>query len=495
MLRERIAIVRCLAMAAREKTTTLVLVAVCLVASFGLSSSQAERGLAQEFPPVPELPQRPNIVFVLTDDLAEKDMRRLHGLQEVMGAAGTAFENAYVTYSLCCPSRATILRGQYPHNHQILSNTPPMGGGDKFRETGLDQSTFATWLDAAGYQTAYIGKYFNGYDELYTPPGWDEWFAVLGSPKYQQYNDNGAEVQVTGHSTDLFADETADFIRRASANPEPFFAFVGTNAPHNPPEVAERYQNRFSAVPLPKPPNFNEADVSDKPEWVRSRPLLSERRIDLMQNHHRERLASMLSVEDLLRKTVATLEETGELDNTYIFFASDNGYHLGQHRLIGGKLTPYEEDISIPLMVRGPGVPTGQILSHQVLNNDLAPTFADLAGVPIPDFVDGRSLKPLLTDAPPPLSEWRTRFLVEGWRIESSIKAVPEIPDYKELHLRNYVFVRYVTDEHELYYLPDDPYQLNSKRWRANNGFHAKLGALLEQLASCAGDSCRAAEN
>ena len=155
-----------------------------------------------------------------------------------MGSNGTTFQNAYVTYSLCCPSRATILRGQYPHNHRIVGNIQPLGGEAKFRNSDLDRSTIATWLNDAGYQTKYIGKYMNGYSDLYKPWGWDEWFALQGGSSSTQVNDNGRSVQLADHSTDVFANETSDFITSSSANPEPFFVLIGTKAPHRPPEVA-----------------------------------------------------------------------------------------------------------------------------------------------------------------------------------------------------------------------------------------------------------------
>lgn len=187
------------------------------------------------------------------------------------------------------------------------------------------------------------------------PPGGDEWFAVLNKPQDGRYNDNGVVFESAEHSTDLFVEKTADFTRRASANPELFFTFVGTNTPHNPPDVADHYKDAFAQVSLPRTESFNEEDVSDKPRWVRDHGLLEEGRVASLERAYRERLASMLSVVDLLRETTATLEETGELNNAYIFFASDNGYHLGQHRLPRGKVTPYEEDTSIPLMYEVPG--------------------------------------------------------------------------------------------------------------------------------------------
>jgi N-acetylglucosamine-6-sulfatase len=442
---------------------------------------------------------RPNIMFVMTDDLDERSMQDLPGIQQqVMGSNGITFENAYVTNSLCCPSRATILRGQYPHNHEIFGNALPEGGEVKFRNLGRDRSTVATWLNDVGYQTKYIGKYMNSYNDLYVPPGWDEWYVMMGNywnlndPTTGKINDDGQESTLGGHSNDVFADKASDFIRRSSVNPEPFFVMVGTAAPHAPPDVAARYQNSFVDTPLPRPSNFDEADVSDKPEWVRSNSRLSQAEIDNMHNLYRERLRSMLSVEDLLKQTIATLQETGELDNTYIFFTSDNGFHMGNHRLRVtapvDKRTPYEEDIGVPLMVRGPGVPTGAVRRELVINNDLAPTIADLAGVSIPAFVDGSSFASLLTNSP--LSSWRSAFLEEGWFIERRILT----PTHKSVHTQDHMFVEYDTGEHELYDLGVDPDQLESKPQAENEQLYSDLQTRLNSLRACSRSGCRAAE-
>jgi N-acetylglucosamine-6-sulfatase len=440
---------------------------------------------------------RPNIVFVMTDDLDERSMEDLDGLSQLMGGTnGTTFENAYVTDPLCCPSRATILRGQYPHNHDILGNTTREGGGEQmFRNMRLDRSTVATWLKGTGYRTGYIGKYMNGYGngELYIPPGWDEWFVLNGRPDLPNVNDNGQSITITGHPTDVFAEEASDFIRRSSAKPEPFFAVVGTFAPHIPPAVAERHQGTFADTPLPQPPNFDEEIISDKPQWLQQYPRLSQEQIDALEQLYRERLRSMLSVEDLLERIIDTLDQTGELDNTYIFFTSDNGFHLGNHRLYpAGKQTPYEEDIGVPLMVRGPGVPTVDARKELVLNNDFAPTIADLAGVPTPRFVDGRSFAPLLTGSAPYAS--RSAFLKEGWWLTETLPQ-SVAPTYKGVHTQKYMFTEYVdTGEHELYDLSTDPYQIQSKSQADNPQLYSTLQSRLNALRSCSRAVCRANE-
>jgi hypothetical protein len=198
----------------------------------------------------------------------------------------------------------------------------------------------------------------------------------------------------------------------------------------------------------------------------------------------------MLSVEDLLRQTIATLRETGELGNTYIVFTSDNGYHLGNHRLGQGKWAPYEEDIGVPLMVRGPGVPAGAVRQQLVVNTDFAPTMADLAGAPTPNFVDGSSFAPLLTGSPP--SSWREAFLEEGW-LDTSSGAV-QVPTHKSVHTAKYMFTEYDTGEYELYDLALDPYQLQSKPQAGNEQLYSQLQARLDSLRDCSGDACRRAE-
>src|SRR5215207_844414 len=434
---------------------------------------------------------RPNIVFVMTDDLDERSMEQLGGIQQVMGSNGTTFEDAYVTYSLCCPSRATLLRGQYPHNHGILGNVPPLGGEAMFRNLSLDRSTVATWLNDAGYQTKYIGKYMNGYRDLNKPPGWDEWFVLQGDESNNQVNDDGRSITLSGHSTDVFANEATDFIWRSSANPAPFFVMVGTKAPHRPPEVAARYQNSFVDTPLPRPPNFDEPDVTDKPAWVQSYPRMSASVIDTTSTEYRQGLRSMLSVEDLLEQTIATLQETGELNNTYIFFTSDNGVHRGQHRVPFGKKAAYEKTIGVPLSVRGPSIPASKVRDQLVINNDLAPTIAELAGVNIPSFVDGKSFVPLLSSSPP--SSWRTAFLEEAWKEEGGTNA--RVPTHKSVHTKDHILIENNTGEKELYDLNADSYQLQSISRTANSEqLYSTLESRLNALRACSGEACRSAE-
>ena len=490
-----------------------------------------------------EEPKPPNVVLILTDDLTAGELnpntlKHMPNIKSLLIDKGTTFDNSFVSNSLCCPSRATILRGQYTHSHQILSNEPPRGGFSKFRFLGHENSTMATWVKGQGYRTAFFGKYLNGYNETYIPPGWDEWYAVTGNYLSHMLNENGHMVNYDPESyydTDVLSDKVSDYITRtAGADPpffttdRPFLMWLGTKAPHQPATPAPRDENAYPDASLPHPPNFDERDVSDKPRWVSDNPPLSMEQKKYMEELHRNRLQSMLAVDDLVGDLIKALHESGELDNTYIFFTSDNGFHLGQHRLGAGKWTPYEEDIRVPLIVRGPGVPEGRTLHHMVLNNDLAPTFADLAGARTPSFVDGRSLVPLLTNDPTPLKDWRQRFIIESVAERSGVAQPPFInestvaplltgdplpnnwrrtsaasaqsseewgrPWMKALRTQNYLYVDYKTKEHELYDLRKDPYELNNVYATAPPGLKQRLEAQLDALRYCSAAECYAAE-
>ena len=491
-------------------------------------------------PPEPqqEEPERPNVILIMTDDAAVGDLKYMPNLREEMVEGGTTFENAFVTNSLCCPSRATTLRGQYVHNHQVLSNEPPRGGFEKFRFLGHEDSTMATWLQEEGYRTSFFGKYMNGYAETHVPPGWDEWYGISGNFLSSTLNENGHMVDYDPdqyHTDDVLSDKASDYVERTAGADPPFFAtdrpflmWLGTKAPHQPATPAPRHEDTLENLELPKPPSFNEKDVRDKPRWVQDNPPLSPDQIAYMDELHRKRLQSMMAVDDMVGDLFDSLRESGELEDTYVFFTSDNGFHLGQHRLGAGKWTAYEEDIRVPLIVSGPGVPEGKTLPHMVLNNDLAPTFADLAGADPPKFVDGRSLAPLLNETPTPEEDWRQRFLVEAvaerdsvprppfvnesqvrplltgdplprdWRLTSAGRADSSEewcrPWLKALRTEKHLFVEYKTGEHELYDLQKDPHQLDNLHDRADEGLLKRLNAQLDSLRQCEAEDCRTAE-
>lgn len=476
-------------------------------------------------------PARPNIILVLTDDLDLNlgTLEQLPSLKAMLAEQGVTFTHMFVSESLCCPSRSSIQRGQYVHNHQVLGNSPPEGGFEKFHALGEDQSTIGTWLQAAGYRTGLMGKYLNGYPDTvaptYVPPGWDEWDSPAAGNPYSEFNytlnENGILVaygsQPEDYLTDVLSGKAASFIQQAPADSRPFFLYVATYAPHQPATPAPRYADAFPGAKAPRLPSYNEADVSDKPAWVQAHPLLTPAQEARMDALYRRRLQSMLAVRDLVGHLLDTLQATGQLDHTYIFFTSDNGYHIGEHRLRAGKLTAYEEDIRVPLFVRGPGMPAGAVRGEFVGNVDLAPTFAALAGAAVPDFVDGRSLVPLLVGAA--AEPWRGAFLVEQEEVYFAGSPTPTtvadpallepldpfelamasaarpsgqgIPAYSALRTPTHTYVVYSTGERELYDLRADPYELTNIVKSADPVLIARLEAWLDAYRQCHGAGCR----
>ena len=469
---------------------------------------------------------RPNIVLILTDDMRQDDIGYMPKTQSLIADEGMEFANAFVTTPTCCPSRASILRGQYAHNHEVLGNRPPLGGFDKFRELGDEESTVATWLADIGYRTSFFGKYLNAYngreDATHVPQGWDEWYARAKNGYYDYgISENGSMVfygsREQDYLTDVLTAKATDSIRNSAGSSEPLFMYLAPNAPHSPYENAPRHEDLFTQVEAPKPPSFNKEDVGDKPdnflgdqssddeedysesdeadvsddessEEQSQRPRSSSDEEADIDETYRKRLRMLQAVDDMVEGVVDALAETGRLENTYIFFTSDNGFLLGEHGLVG-KGAPYEEAIRVPLAVRGPSISAGSTTERIALNIDLAPTFAELAGASLPTFIDGRSLRPLFaSDA----ATWRTAFLGEFWN-------KGDTKTYKAV--RTASGVKYVEYEKggkkELYNLNDDPYELESQHDTVDAALQNDMRELrkaLHALEDCAGESCRTAE-
>jgi arylsulfatase A-like enzyme len=396
------------------------------------------------------LAQQPSIVLVLTDDQRFDTLDEMPNVQADLVRHGVDFTNAFVVNPLCCPSRASILTGQYSHTTGVYSNSGKYGGFHVFR----DAATIATTLQAAGYETAHFGKYLNGYGGTYIPPGWSRWAAfstAFGSHLYYDFtlNEDGTLVPYvdTGdYSTDLLADRAAEFIRETAG---PLFVVLAPTAPHAPAIPAPRHAGDFAGMTPWRPPSYNETDVSDKPEFARTRPLWDEERRETEDAFHEKQLETLLSVDDAVGTLVDALRDTGRLGNTLFVFTSDNGLSWGENRW-NSKYVADEASIRVPLVIRfDPLVDAPRRESRPALNIDLAPTFASVAGAPL--AAEGRDLEPLLEGSAAP---WRTVFLVEHMG--------PFAPPYCVLRRPALKYVQYATGEEELYDLAADPYELDN---------------------------------
>ena len=429
--------------ALRGSAATVLALIVCLLASPAPAAAQAA--------------EPPNIVLVVTDDQRWDTLWAMPTVQAELVGKGVTFANAFATNPLCCPSRASILTGTYSHTNGVWSNDGSAQGGMKAFD---DRATVATWLDSAGYETMLVGKYLNGYSPsavpfTYVPPGWDRWLAFFGPAGYFSYSlTDGTQVRRFGpgpdedeYSTDVLGAEAAGFIRSATA---PFFLYFAPFAPHTAGgrsvEPAPRHVGAFEGVPYAPPRSVNEANVSDKPGFIRRRGLFP---VDGLTELREEQLESLLAVDDAIARLLQELDETGELQNTLFLFTSDNGYSWGEHRW-AGKRVPYEESIRVPLVARWDALGvTPRREKRSALNIDLASTIARAAGVRVPRR-DGRSLLPLLPGGP---SSWRAWFLLEYY-------ARASLPSYCGTRSRLWKYVQYRNGAEELYHLATDRYEL-----------------------------------
>jgi N-acetylglucosamine-6-sulfatase len=413
----------------------------------GSSSPTAVASVTREAPP-------PSIVLILTDDQRWDTLAEMPTVGRELVGHGISFERGYVSNPLCCPSRASILTGRYSHSNGVYTNKngQPYGGFRAFD----DRSTVATWLDEAGYRTAMLGKYFNGYEGSYVPPGWDRWFATYRDGAFYDYlaTDDGV-VRAYGsdpgdYGTDVLAGEALRFIE-STPQGTPLFMYFAPHAPHEPAMAAPGDARAYRDLRPWRPASYNETDVSDKPAYIRDQPRMDTLNGAQVDEFRRSQLGSLMAVDRAVGTILDTLAQTGRLENTLIVFTSDNGMLWGEHRW-ATKLVPYEESIHMPFVVRFDAmISSPRIDERLVLNVDLAPTFADLADVSTRG-ADGRSLVPLFGDEAGP---WRTDFLLEHMQHSTG-----GVPTYCGVHSERYVYVRYRTGEEELYDLERDPAQL-----------------------------------
>jgi len=475
-----------------------------------------------EDPPSVNQESHPNILFILVDDMDVASLAYMPIVNEILVNQGMSFSNYFINVSLCCPSRATTLLGQYAHNTKIFTNGGPNGGYKTFFESGLEEKTIAVELQAAGYRTVLLGKYLNGYPlnyakKTYVPPGWNRWYSPVGGDPYfnlnYKLNEQGEVVHYKDrpedYLTDVLSNKAKLFIQENSKREQPFFMYLAPYAPHGPVTPALRHAAMFTGVKAPRTEAFNEQDVSDKPEYIRNLPQLTAKDKASIDRLFAGRLRMLQAVDEMVANLVQTLEENGQLDNTYIIFTSDNGFHLGEHRLAPGKATPYEADIRVPFIVRGPGVQAGYVQSAISGNVDLAPTFAAIAGLSRSNSYDGRSLLTLIHQSEDP-QDWRTATLIEHWYSKSETEDTPKgvlepqdpydkqivennadiRPGFKGLRTAGYLYVEYFTGEMEFYDLRLDPNELNNLASEINPQLLAQLSDWLQDFSACKGANC-----
>ena len=466
----------------RARRSALLGVLLCGLLYFAAGSLPAPANVAST---------RPNIVFILIDDLRWDEMDypfvRLPNLQKI-AREGVRFRNAIVTTPLCSPSRASFLTGQYAHNHGITDNTDRSP-----RSHAL--VTFSRLLQEAGYETAFLGKWHMGVDDT-RRPGFDHWVSVKGQGQYidPEFNVNGKRVTVSGYFTDLLNQFAVDFLKQEHSRP--FLLYVAHKGVH--PDMhqyadgsvsdpsasrfipADRHKQLYANTPIPRRPNFARPP-RDKPALrrpVSGLPPLGPQTVTDDETV-RNRLRMLAAVDDGLGDLLRVLEERKQLDDTLIVFTSDEGYFYGEHGLSVERRLAYDESIRIPLYMRWPRlIRPGSAMDHFVLNIDLAPTLLGIAGAPAAKDADGRSLLPLLRGQKVP---WRDSFLIEYF----SDTVFPRMTrmGYQAVRTRDWTYIHYLELEgmHELYDLRADPYQM--KNLIAAPGARRALKSMQQELA------------
>jgi len=477
---------------------------VCALLAAGCATAEgAPATLIKIRPSSHKVAPRPNFVFILTDDLSWNLVSHMPHVM-AMEKAGERLTRYYVVDSLCCPSRSAIFTGEYPHDDGVYTNVGADGGYESYVSNGDNNKSFAVALQKAGYRTAMMGKYLNGYLAKDPPaPGWDVWDVV--GDGYNEYNYTMKENRKRfyfGHKpqdylTDVLSNKASSFISTTARTGKPFMLEVATFAPHTPFVPAPKYAKADRNLQYPKTPAYNKLPLNP-PSWLKNRPPLSKGEQRVITRDYQKRVEDDLSVDDMIGRLETELRAKGLLKNTYFVFSSDNAYHMGEYRLHPGKQTAFDTDIHVPLIVTGPGVPAGTAAGQLTSNIDLCPTFEQLAGVPIPATVDGHSLAAIWHGQNPP--DWAQAVLIEHHGpdddpddpdAQNAAEADP--PSYEAIRTMTALYVRYSNGEQEYYDTAADPYELDNI---AGQGVPFALKRALYDMVNChSGVACWAASH
>jgi len=501
--------------------------------------------------PVVHQQSQPNIVMIMLDDMREDDLAYMPRTQELIGDAGVRFANSLAPYPLCCPARASVLTGQYAHNHRVWSHQAPWG----FTSFD-DRSTLATWLQGAGYSTTYIGKYLNGYgampapgqtegnSTLYVPPGWSDWRASIDGGLPADHPDNGGTYRYndttlanngvgfydyTGqYQSRVYGQLSDEVVSARAASDQPFFLYVSYTAPHHgapreaddpapvtndagfvenfgTPAVPASARGMFDDVITQAPGAdwFRTVGPLDKPEYLRGLMPMNDAEQAALLEVTRQRAESLSVVDNQVARTIDALARSGELEETLVLLTSDNGYFLGEQGIRTGKILPHEPAIHTPLLMRGPGIPAGQTRYDPFLSIDFAPTLADFADVEPALPVDGVSM---LSVARYGDQGWSRAVLTEtGPRgtVRNTDEAGQPLPveDPGQADIRfaigvrsdRYLYTSLANGDEELYDMAVDPDQYDNL---VNNALYADVLRLmreqLQEVRACDAQQCRA---
>ncbi|PVI05897.1 putative arylsulfatase [Periconia macrospinosa] len=473
---------------------------------------------------------KPNFIIIMTDDqdLHLNSLDYQPAVQKHFTEQGSFYKKHYVTLAQCCPSRVSFLTGMAGHNTNVTDVFPPYGGYPKFISQGFNDNYLPVWLQQAGYNTYYTGKFLNAHDlgnwNKPLPKGWTGSDFLLDPYTYMYYNATLQRNQEPPKSypgeynTDLIKDRALGFLDEAAAADEPFFIGVMPIGPHTettvpenpseeslpvflPPKPAKRHEHLYQGVKIPRTYNFN----PDKPSganYVRELPQQNETVLAYNDEFYRLRLASLAAVDDLINEVFEKLEEYDLLDNTYIIYTTDNGFHMGQHRMDPGKSCAYEEDVNVPMIIRGPGVPKRNVTSP-TSHTDIVPTLFKLAGIPLLEQFDGSPM-PITPEEHANAKTEHVNIELWGGNLGEGEYRIP-VPTlrntYKALRIvaedYEYTYIVWCTNEHELYDMKVDPGQMDNL-WDTENDdcdfpperLQPRLDALLMVLKSCKGDVC-----
>ncbi|KAI1095111.1 arylsulfatase [Rostrohypoxylon terebratum] len=474
---------------------------------------------------------KPNIVLIFPDD---QDFRlgsteHMPILQKELVQKGTQFMNHYATIALCCPSRASLLRGQAAHNTNITNVDSPGGNYAKFMVSKENDDYLPHWLVAAGYNAEYIGKFMNGYTRaLYMnpPKGWTH-TDMLVDPFTYLYNNvvmsqNGeTPIHYKGfHQLDVIRVKALDRLDYLAGQNKPFYLTIAPATPHveaidGLPTPQTRHKGSADGLQVPRGGNWNASQESQdqKPSWLKELNYLNAAQAERIDNHYRARVATLQGVDEIIQDVVDRLDKLGILNNTYIIYTSDNGYHLGNHRVAAGKSLPYREDTNMPLIIRGPGIKADATSYAPSVHYDFPPTFLEIAGVKsedLPPFLDGQSRlanwqNPDAVLETCPLNGTQEVINVEFWgggNLENPLQLKPSDignNSYKTLRItgpeKGYLYSKWCTNEEELYDTTADPYELTNlaadPQDESTKQLLNRLNALLLATKSCADATCR----